>query len=294
MVNVALTAPVPGDDPCGADLQWDPDLIRLDHAMAAAIAQDEAVVDGDRVASDSPTFGEIGRMAEALCARTKDFRVLAIFAEACWRDRGLASFAEAMEALVVVAETWPEPDSGVHPRADEDDGDLSVRAASLGKLLYRIPTLARIVGWGEERPDLSQRRAAGTLLRGVFEAWEARLEPALGPSVPGRRDAWGALQPFVAEEIPKLESATGQVVGEGREASGSVVPSEAADPWDLIDRAVKLMTVVDRHSPALPLLRLLASWRDMGIIEIADSMKASGLSLEQLLESVKIQTEADS
>ena len=295
-MTTALTTPVPGDDPCGADVQWDPAMMRLDQMMTAAIAQDEAVVDGDRVTSGSPTFEEIRRMAEELCTRTKDVRVLAIFAEACWHDRGLASFAEAMETLVVVAETWPDPDSGVYPRADADDGDLSIRAAPLGKLLYRVPSLAQTVGWGGERPESPHRRTTGTLLRGVFEAWQTRLEPAFGPRLPVRRDAWAALQPFVAEAggAPEQEAAPDVVAGDGSDAPVSVALPEAADPWDLIDRAAMRMTVVDRHSPALPILRLLASWRDVGIIEIADAMKASGLSLEQLLESIKAQTEANS
>ena len=84
------------------------------------------------------------------------------------------------------------------------------------------------------------------------------------------------------------------MTGEGSDAPVSVALPEAADPWNLIDRAVKRMMVVDHHSPALPILRLLASWRDVGIIEIADTMKASGISLEQLLESIKAQTEANS
>ena len=200
MMTTALTAPVPGDDPCGADLQWDPTLIRLDQMMTASIAQDEAVVDGDRITSDSPTFKEIRRMAEGLCTRTKDIRVLAIFVEACWHDQGLASFAEAMETLVVVAETWPDADSGVYPRADEDDGDLSVRAAPLGKLLYRIPSLAQTVGWGGEHPELPatphHRYAAQ---RGCSRLGRLGSSPPLVRSLPVRRDAWAALQPFVAE-----------------------------------------------------------------------------------------------
>ena len=50
------------------------------------------------------------------------------------------------------------------------------------------------------------------------------------------------------------------------------------------------MTRQDRHSPALPVLQLLAGWRSFDIVEIADAMKQSGISLEQLLESVKKQT----
>ena len=88
---------------------------------------------------------------------------------------------------------------------------------------------------------------------------------------------------------------------------GTVVPSEAGeadqeggpatltpaptDAWDLIDQALARMVEQDHHSPALPLLRLLSSWRSLGIIDIVDGMKGSGVTLEQLMESVKRQTQ---
>ena len=51
------------------------------------------------------------------------------------------------------------------------------------------------------------------------------------------------------------------------------------------------MVEQDHHSPAVPLLRLLAGWRSLEIIDIVEKMKASGVTLEQLMESVKRQTE---
>ena len=81
----------------------------------------------------------------------------------------------------------------------------------------------------------------------------------------------------------------GEVEAAGTEP-GALASAPAVSVWDLIDRAAEQMTRQDRHSPALPVLQLLAGWRSFDIVEIAAAMKQSGISLEQLLESVKKQT----
>ena len=289
MDSAALASPVPGEDPCGPALQWDPEMVRLDQMITVAAAAHEAVVDGEPITSQPPPFPTIIRMAQELCARTKDVRVVVILAEASWHDEGLPAFAEALEALAVMAETWPDAQTGLHPRADGDDGDLGSRAAPLGRLMYQIPVLARTRGWGEARPALTRRLTTAALLRGVFEAWDVRIGPAFGPDLPSRGDAWTALQPFVMETLPERPRETMADAS----AIGTQTRSErarAADPWDLIDGAIARMTIVDRHSPALPVLKMLASWREVGITQIAASMKDSGISLEQMLESIEKQT----
>ena len=280
MSNPVFLTPVDAEDPCGPDLHWDPATALLIQGLQAAVArEDDSVVDAKRVSSDASTFEDIVEMAQALGARTKDLRVLTIYAEACWRGRGLAAFADAMEDLAAVVETWPHAGSGIHPRADEEDGDLGERVAPLGRLLNLVPTLASTVGWGGDA-GITERMEVCASLRGVFEAWEARLGPAFGPDLPSRRDAWNALLTLVGE-TPESKPAAGGIA-----AAGSGRP---ADAWDLIERAAELMARQERHSPALPVLRLLVRWRRLGIIEIADAMKPSGISLEPFLESIKRQ-----
>ncbi len=285
MASSVFLAPVEGEDPCGPDLRWDPAFVQLLQSLDAAVAgDDDSVADAQRAGSDVPTLEEVAEMAQALGARTKDLRVLVIYAEARWRDRGLAAFADAMEELACVVETWPGPDDGVHPRADEEDGDLGERAAPLGRLLNSIPSLVSIVGWGKP-VEISERAMVSGTLRGVFEAWESRLGPSFGPSLPSKGEAWRSLQ-SIAGPVVEVE---GDGEGEAGETSPAAPGAPPVDVWDLIERAAESMTRQDRHSPALPILRLLASWRARGLIEIAESMKASGVSLEQLLDSIKKQ-----
>ena len=290
MDQTILTNPVSEDSPCGADLQWDPDMLALDQAMVAALAEDESVVEGERVARDATNFEDVIRMAETLCARTKDLRVLTSLAEARWHGLGLAAFASTLEAIAVVVETWPEGREGVHPRADEDDGDLGERAAPLGKLLYRIPALAHTIGWGPSgEGTVDERQEVARNLRSVFLEWEERISPALGSSLPSITDAWQALRAFAQGGVEDAGAAAEEAAPGA--AGAAAVAVRTADPWELLERAEELMRETAPHSPALPILGVLLRWRDMNIIDIMLAMRTSGITLEQLLESLRVQSE---
>ena len=64
------------------------------------------------------------------------------------------------------------------------------------------------------------------------------------------------------------------------------------DAWDAIERAMTLMVEQNRHSPAVPVLRLLLGWRELDLVEISQRMRTAGISLEQLLDSIKSQLDA--
>ena len=286
MADPVFLSPVDGDDPCGPDLRWDPEFLALNDAFAdLEAAGATAVVGGEVVADSERGYDEIAEGALALCAKTKDLRVLVLYAEARWRLGGLAAFGEAMEELAQVQETWPDREHGVHPRAEDADDDLGERAAALGRLLNRIPTLAATVGWGSQHLGDRDMLACAETLRGVFGAWTTRFEPTFGADLPSCADAWQALKKVVGTVVPSEASEADQ---EGGPATLTPAPTDA---WDLIDQALARMVEQDHHSPALPLLRLLSSWRSLGIIDIVDGMKGSGVTLEQLMESVKRQTQ---
>ena len=284
MAESTLLTPVSGNDPCGPDLRWDPEFLALQDAFTASVASGaDSVVDGEVVVSpNATTFAEVVQMAVLLSARTKDLRVFAMHAEASWHAGGLVAFAAAVEDLVQALETWSAPDAGIHPRADEVDGDLVERAGAAGALLNKVPSMAAAAGWGAASGE--EKVAGAALLRGVFGAWSSRVEPAFGPDLPSAADAWNSLQPLVGG----LEQAGVEIEEDSADAASSGA-AQTVDAWDLIDRAVEQMSVQDHHSPALPLLRLLATWRTLGIVEIVDKMKTSGVTLEQLMESVKRQ-----
>ena len=255
--------------------------MELTSAFDSASTETTSIVDAEQAMSSTsaPAYHEVLEMAETLSSKTKDLRVLAIYAESCWRGQGLPAFAVAMEDLVSVAETWPDPDGGVHPRADEEDGDLGERSAPIGRLLNRIPTLANTIGWGD-REDAPQRAEASSGLKDIFDRWDERLGPALGEALPPKGDAWRTLSKILGGGEGAPEAAEAQAEG------GPGTPHPTANAWDTITRAAELMARQDHHSPALPMLRLLATWRDREIIDISKTMRESGISLEQLFDSI--------
>ena len=281
-----LLEPIPGEDPCGSDLRWDPSFLELDQKLEAARSgAGGAVVDAEVVSGDTPKFEDLVEAAKSLLQRSKDLRILVIYIEARWRGEGLVGFAAALEELVTVAETWPDANTGIYPRADPEDGDLGERVAPLGKILNLVPDMVTAVGWGA-RPEISERLAIADVLKGVFDAWSDRLTPAFGGELPSSRQAWTALGKLIGSEggDDGTEDGAGGVSAPG---GGGRLPD--GDAWDLVERAAELMSQQDRHSPALPVLRMLSGWRSLGLMEIADAMKPSGVSLEQILESIKRQ-----
>lgn len=289
MPDPTLLAPVSDDQPCGADLQWDPELAALEHSFGMATAEAEEVVEGESEDGAQNNIGDVLAAAHRLCERTKDMRVLTILAEATWRHQGLAAFADALTDLVTVAESWPDADAGFYPRADEEDGDLGERNAPLARFVARIPMLVEVSGWGN-LPAPAQQQEVREALAAVFNAWNERLEPSFGGDLASPREAWAALRKLVGDATaPETEPETGGRDAAG--AAGAAMPA-MADAWDALDHTLQLMLLQNGHSPAIPVLRLIATWRDVDIIAIAEGMSEAGVTLEQLLEAIKKRLDA--
>ena len=290
MNNPILLEPIAGEDPCGADLRWDPQFVEIMQTFDAAKSESEnTVVSGELAITDTATYKIVTNMVENISKKTKDLRLMAVYVESLWYEQELLGFANGLEDMVTMIEKWPDKDKGIYPRADEEDGDLGERNAPLGKLLNAIPSLVGVLGWGKECTN-EEKIKISTILKGIFNKWTTRLEPAFGRDLPPRGDAWGALQKLVLQ----VQMEPQQSGIDDREAVGAGQVMMAATPvpvdaWDLIERATETMIQQDHHSPANPVLELLMSWRSLGITDIADSMKISGVSLEQLLESIKKQ-----
>ena len=291
-------APVSDDDPCGPDLRWDPEVAGLDTVVAQVFSADEqGVVEGEvSLPAGLPTPRELATSTGSLLARTKSIPVLAANARVLWMTRGLSGLALGLEALVAVLERWPDPAAGVHPRADED-GDLGERYAALARALHDLPRYASRIGWGKTT-DAAAMRSTAERLHGLFASWGTRLDPALSGDVPAAADLWRTLR--------GLEGMEGLLSEAGAPASGEESDPETAgdgpdrpptrtdDPWALLDATLLAMERSNRHSPAVLMLRLIATWKDKDVTWIVRSMAEAGLGLEALVKALQAQIDAAS
>ena len=111
---------------------------------------------------------------------------------ACRVRRGIGTAVSAVE-------TWPDPDFGLHPRADEEDGDLGERVAAFGKLVNRIPALTGAMGWGAHLEISRTARSGGQTTRRIRCMGRAtRLGARHRPAVQAR--SVRALQTLVGDD----------------------------------------------------------------------------------------------
>ena len=291
-------APVAEDDPCGPDLRWDPEVTGLDTVVAQVFSADEqGVVEGEvSLPAGLPVPRELAASTRALLARTKSIPVLAANARALWMTQGLAGLALGLEALVSVAERWPDPATGVHPRADED-GDLGERYAALARSLHDLPRYAARIGWGKTT-HAGAMHATAERLQALFASWGTRLGPALADDVPTAADLWRTLRGLEGMEGLLSEAATppGEEGGDSEsDGDGNApAPSRTDDPWALLDATLLAMERSNRHSPAVLMLRLIATWKDKDVTYIVNSMGEAGLGLEALVKALQAQIDAAS
>ena len=286
-----LLAPVSDDDPCGRDLRWSPAFTSFLSDFEAATSDAEGIVVGAEAVDDGDiSFESLLRRSDSLIESTKDIRILAIRAEIAWHERGLEGFLIALEESLEALAQWPDPRAGIHPRADdEDDSDLGERAAPLAKLLHRVPALAATLGWGNT-PESPERLATATRFESLFANWAARTQAALGNDAPSASAAWQALKPVLAPVLAQAGSDAGIETGreqkgpQARTSQGAVPDSNA---WDVLERACELMAKQSPHSPAIPALRVVASWRNLDLLEVAHRLKPSGITLEAQLDAYR-------
>lgn len=124
-----LLNPVPGADPCGADLEYDSAFTTLDKA---AQGKPEQQIGSTIIPAEPPDWKSVGRQATELFGRTKDLRVAVHLAKALLRTDGLKGFAEGLTVVDRLIQSYWD---GVYPRLDpDDDNDPTMRLNILAML----------------------------------------------------------------------------------------------------------------------------------------------------------------
>lgn len=165
-LNLAeMTQALSPDDPCGPDLESDPDFMnvmaRLEVALPTSYFRrdDEGrQVAFDRTAIDFATaYADIGK----LLARTRDLRVFALAGKLLLLNRDIAGFADCLGIVAAsLAEHWDE----VHPRLE--DGDPIMRAVAL-QSLDDMPTVVLPL---QHAPLFTNRRLGPVAIRSQLVA----------------------------------------------------------------------------------------------------------------------------
>lgn len=246
-----ILEPVPGDRPCGTDLEYDAEFLAL--AQAARPKPDRQMGEAT-VPGEEPDWREVKTAAVRLTARSKDLRVLVLLCHALVRTDGIAGFAQGIAALRgVVQNFW----DGLFPLLDADDNnDPTMRVnvlvalaegTGLVRALREVPlVVARVAGsFGLREIDAAAGRAtmAGTaptpdLIRAAFqEADVAALERTM-VDVRTAREELAGLEAVLGEKLgssaPNLRPLAAVLEAQGRElepyltARGSSLGGSAA------------------------------------------------------------------
>lgn len=151
MSNQELLAPIPGDNPAGLHLRYDP----LYDEIKEARREDDGLPQGDwetaRKTADWPLV--IRLTTGALSKTTKDLQIAAWLTEARLRREGFAGLRDGLDLLRELAEGFWE---SVYPEVD--DGDAEMRAAPLAWVGLKLDVAVRSVPLTHARHSLIDYR----------------------------------------------------------------------------------------------------------------------------------------
>ncbi|WP_157269354.1 type VI secretion system protein TssA [Azohydromonas aeria] len=168
----SLSAPLAGEAPCGANLEYEPAFLALQEAGAGRPEQQY----GDTlIAAREPDWPAVRDQALALCALTRDLRLAVWLVRSGARLQGLAAAVQGLELVRLLLERHWEH---VHPQLDaSDDDDPTARLNALLPLLHADAGLAdlRAARLGSARVAVSVRD---------IELALGRAEPLPGEPVP--------------------------------------------------------------------------------------------------------------
>ena len=186
MDPTASLEPIEENAPCGPDLEYDPDFLKME--TAASGTQDHAI--GDSVIKgEAPDWKEALRLARDLLKRTYDLRVAVIHAQALIALEGFPGFAQGIGLIAQMLNTFWDT---LHPELDPAEGnDPIMRANVLSALNDRRTTLAQV-----RNANLIESRIFGNwslnqiaIARGEAEAPEGSDRPDIAAFEAAIREA---------------------------------------------------------------------------------------------------------
>jgi type VI secretion system protein ImpA len=310
-----LTSPVSADDPCGADLEQaaDNEFLSLFNDASFALPSSFFGPDGPF----SPADADFQRSAEllpkrleALLKRTRDLRLMVLWAKLAMLNRDIGQFGSILSSIVAVLKTWW---SEVHPRADSESS-LAERVRTLEELKHPVVAFSAqflCLCKDRRRGDISLRSRVAPPREGETALTEAQIIQAFhaagAEQIGAKRDeiewAKAALEQIRAIFIEKTEGREapdfGKLVEHLKEIvrlfdvafprnvendagaddnsdasskTGFSAIRSAADALRALDCAIDYFVRKEPSNPALPLLGQARALHGKTFIEILEAL----------------------
>ncbi|MGH7578684.1 MAG: type VI secretion system protein TssA, partial [Gemmatimonadales bacterium] len=151
-----LLSPIPGTDPAGIDLRYDPVYDKIKEARL----QDDDGPQGDwQRPRKTADFALVAKLAgDALAGRSKDLQLAAWLTEAQLHREGFAGLVAGLTLIrSLVLDFW----DGLHPPIE--DGDPELRAAPLAWIGYALAPIVRTVPLNRSGHDFFKYKESRTI-----------------------------------------------------------------------------------------------------------------------------------
>ena len=190
----SLLAPLPGDSPCGGNLEYDPGFQALQEAAAG---KPERQYGATVIAAEPPDWAAVREQALVLATRTRDLRLAVWLIRSAAHTDGLVGAVKGLQLLRGLLERYWDH---VHPVLDPGDGnDPTARLNALAALHHEV--------------GLADLRSAGlTSARGAVTVRDIEL-------------AFGRAEALPAEPVPTeagLTPAVAAAQAQSRELTASM------------------------------------------------------------------------
>ena len=195
-----------GDEPCGPNLEYDPEFLQLEDAARSQPEQEFSNSDtGARltIEGQGANWGDVRRLAESLLQRTRDLRVATYYTRALLRTEGFSGLAVGLRLIHGLLEAqWDH----VHPQLDPDDGnDPTMRVNALVPLVVMDAVLGDLrAAW-----VLKSRQVIVTVRD--IEVTQGRLSAREGEQVFSEAQLAGILSEAAAQDEGFSEAIRGSL-----------------------------------------------------------------------------------
>ena len=243
-----LTAPISPDEPCGPDLAYDPRFMEVEDL---ARGTPERTIGDSVIPPEPPDWGKVLSATTDLLGRTKDLRVLKMFAIAQIEKNGLAGANAAMQLLAeTLRQHWPD----VHPKLEPDDADAIERVNILQELSNAPGTFGDETRFIRRLQTVALTNSKQMGRYGLFHLKVATGEMTTGGIEMEIPEASTIDAAFQDTETADLEQAAADIAAT-RESIDTInaslidaIGSAAAPNFNELDKALlEMATLVDEH-----------------------------------------------